>query len=448
MKDLIKGIWKNSGILEKILYIYVALLPFTDLCYLHFGAKRAGWAELVFLWLLILWLIKYVGKKIGLRKISLDAPVALMVVLFSISFFNSRNLLDSILEMSGLVYLIMLLCLIVSVISDQQKLRDLLSVVFITGSAIALAGLAVFAGALVTGKALGNPFLHYTMVESLARCFPRIKFVFESPNMMLSYLHVALVAGMIFFLSEKKAIRRFLIALVIVIILLASFLTGSRSFAGILLTLLMVQFWFGKGRLVSFLKYLTIAGFIFFLTVSIINTVWAVFPVEIRKDSDEKLIELKASYAYSIHFIRPVASINMFKKHPVIGVGFGTYNRNFRDNVDWDWFRQSFDFNAYPEYLSSVENKTLSFDPHSVFLGSLAETGLLGFLGLMYFFIAYMAMLIKRFRNSEKHSFQNIVYGCILAGFIGFLSNGANIDILSMRHFWFMMAIGVVSYEG
>lgn len=447
MKNLMNDIWKNSSISEKILYIYVALIPFIDLGYLHFGVKRVGCTELVFVGLFIAWTLRYIGGKIELRKTLLEFPIILMPALFSVSFFNSKNLLDSIAEMSGLIYLIALFYLIVSIVSNYQKLRYLLNMVFITGTAIAVAGLVIFAMALVTGKTLGNPFLYYTLVESLAHCFPRIKFAFESPNMMLSYLHFVLIAGIILFLLEKRRKRRFFIALSIAIVLLTSFFTGSRSFTGLLLSLLMVQLWFGKGRVVSFLKYITIAGFIFFLIASIVKTIWVVFPVDIRKNIDEKSIELKAGYAYSIHFIRPVASINMFRRHPVIGVGFGTYRENFGDNIDWEWFRQSFDFNAYPHYLASVKDKSLSFDPHSVFLGALAETGLLGFLGLLCFFIGYMMLLVKKFTDSQRHSIQNIIYGCILAGFIGFLLNGIAIDVLSMRHFWLMMAIGVTLHE-
>ena len=92
----------------------------------------------------------------------------------------------------------------------------------------------------------------------------------------------------------------------------------------------------------------------------------------------------------------------MIKKHPFIGVGFGTYNRHFKENVDWEWLRSAFGFKAYPGYVEAVENKTLNFDPHSVFLGALAETGLVGFFGLMYFFLAYMMLLVKRFRKSDK----------------------------------------------
>lgn len=447
MKNSMKGMWKNSSLLEKILYLYVAFMPFTDICRLQMGVKRVGCTELVFLVLLIAWALQYIGGKIKLQKTLLGFPIVLMLVLFSVSFFNSKNILDSIVETSGLIYLIVLFYLILSIIYNYERLVNFLNVVFITGTAVALAGIFIFGIALVTGNSSSNPFLYYSKIESMARLFPRIKFVFESPNMLLAYLHFVLTAGLILFLLERKGLKRFVILLSIIVILLTSFFTGSRSFTGLLLSLFIVQLWFGRGVTASFLKYITIAWFIFFLTASIIKTIWIVFPVEIRKNTDGRFIELKVGYSYSTHFIRPAASINMFKKHPIIGVGFGTYNKNVRDNVDWDWFRRSFDFDTYPEYLSSIENKTLNFDPHSLYLGALAETGLAGFFGLVYFLIRYMALLVKRFRDSKGNNIRNIAYGCVLAGFIGFLLNGITLDILSMRYLWVMMAIGAAPYE-
>jgi len=132
----------------------------------------------------------------------------------------------------------------------------------------------------------------------------------------------------------------------------------------------------------------------------------------------------------------------MFEKHPVIGVGYGTYTKHFKENVDWDWVRSSFGFEAYPQAIKVVEDKTLYFDPHSVYLGALAETGIVGFAGMMYFFLAYAVSLARKLKTDDK---KRIVTACILAGFLGFLLNGFTIDILSMRHFWFMMAIGALT---
>ena len=365
------------------------------------------------------------------------------------SFINSLNLFDGFAELAGLIYLIVLFILIIDIISTPQKFRRLLNIFLFISTIVSLIGLILLVLSLITGKMLDSRFLFYSTIESMAHHFPRINLTFETPNMMLSYLHVALILGAILFLSEKRIKARYLILSSIVIILIAAIFTGSRQFTGFILSLFIILCCFGKGRIASILKYLTFLGVIFFLAVTVITSIWVIFPVKVRNEENTKNISLKANCAYSMHFIPPIASINMVKKYPLVGVGFGTYNRNIKDNVDWKWVRDFFGFEAYPQYRQEIENETLNFDPHSLFLGALAEAGLIGFMGLMFFLIKYMALLVKRFRNSKRYSLENIVSGCVLAGFIGFLLNGLTTDILSMRHLWIMMAIGITitSYE-
>lgn len=442
MKKLI-NLWTHTALEEKILWVYTMLIPFTGVLYFHLGMKRVGFCDFVFFGLFVVWSIKYLIGKKKFKKTSLEFAFIFMFGLFSLSFINSVNLFASFVELAALIYLAALFILILNIISTPQRLRYLLNIYLFVSLVISLIGLYYFCLALSMDNAINSRFLFYNTIESMAHHFPRIQVTLETPNMMLSYLHAALIAGIILFLLEKRPKIRTLIFLSIAIILTVAFFTGSRRFTGLLLSLFIILCLFGKSKIISVVKYASFLGFIFFLVISVITSIWVVFPVELR--TDKRNINLKANYAYSLHFIQPVASINMLKKHPFIGVGFGTYNRHFKENVDWEWLRSAFGFEAYPEYTKSVENKTLSFDPHSVFLGTLAETGLVGFFGLICFFSMYMMLLIKRFRKSDKYSLQKIVSGCILAGFIGFLLNGLTMDILSMRHFWIMMAIGIAA---
>jgi len=443
MKALINA-WKNSVIEEKILWLYAALIPFSSVGYFHLAAKRVGCADLVFAALLVVWLIKYFRGKVKFRRTALEGPFILMTVLFSLSFINSVKIFDSLMELSGLIYLMLLFILIANIVKTREGFRYLLNTFLFTSVVISLAGLVSFGLAMITGDAANNKFLYYGTIESMAHHFPRIQSTLGNPNMLLTYLHAALIAGIILFLLEKRAKKRFLITASIVIILTTAFFTGSRRFTGLLLSLFIILCWFGRGKIPRALKYITFTGFIIFLIASFITTIWVIFPIKAARDADGKIVSVEADYTYSLHFLRPVASISMFKKHPVVGVGLGTYNRHFRENLDWEWVRSSFGFDAYPAAIKSVQDKTLNFDPHSVFLGALAETGLIGFAGLLYLFIAYAVLLAKRFKMTQgRPGLKRIVAGCILAGFIGFLLNGLTLDMLSLRHFWLMMAVGI-----
>jgi O-antigen ligase len=437
------NIWKESDWQEKLLYIYTILIPFIDYYARIILNKKILYADFVFIFLFIAWMAKYLSGKIKLKLTHLKFSLVLLPALFAVSFLNSSGIFSSIAELLGLIYLIVLFILASDILDSQGKIRFALYLYFFVSAILSVIGLGFFSLAMATGDLRTTSFLGYGTMESIAHHFPRIDLTFESANMALAYLHIALVFGIILFMTEKRKRLKAVIVLSLLIIMATAFFSGSRRFTGLLLSLFLILSWYGRGRVISALKYLLFLGFSIFLTVSIITSIWVVFPLKVTKDVSSKNIVISANYGYSIHSLLPAVSLNMFKKHPFVGVGLGTYNRNFRDYVDWEWLKTSFGFEAYPGYVELVKEKKLNFDPHSVFLGTLAETGLLGFCALIYFLATYAVTLAGRFRRSSHLTFDNIISGCVGACFIGFIFNALTLDILSMRHFWFMLAIGV-----
>jgi O-antigen ligase len=437
--------WKTAAVAEKLLCLYTIFIPFLDIFYIKFANKRIIWADFIFVILFVVWISRYFKGGADINKTSMELPLLLMLCSFIISFINSVNLLDSCLELGSLIYLAFLFILIVNIASGLDKLYLLLFVYISTCTFISSLGLWSLFVNVLSGNLGTRQLLTYNKIEAVAHHFPRLKLTFESPNMALAYLHVGLIFGVILFLLERKRSIRIFIILSIIIMLIAAFFTGSRRFTGLLLSLFIISCWYGRARIISVFKYLSFLGFVVFLVISFITTIWVVFPVNITKDN-AKVIKFQAHYSYSLHLLQYVTSFRMIKEHPILGVGLGTYNRRFKQYVDWHWLKSSFGFEAYPDHLKQVERKTLIFDPHCVFLGTFAETGIIGFFGLLYFFLQYINLLMRKFRKSENFTPQRVLSGCILAGFIGFMLNGITMDILSMRHFWFMMAIGL-SYK-
>ncbi|MDD5449059.1 MAG: hypothetical protein PHO42_00475 [Candidatus Omnitrophica bacterium] len=436
-------LYKKLDLEEVILWLFIALLPFSEFAYFTFGGKRIGYCDFIIAGLFITWLIRYASKRTKFQRSFLELPFLILLGAFLISFINSCSFLRSISETAGLVYLMVFFLLIINIASSLEKLRRLLTIYLAVAAVVSFVGLYYFCMATLNNKMPNNPFLLFGDIEAMAHHFPRIRLFFESPNMLLTYLHVALVLGTILLLLQKNHKIKFLIFLSIFIILTAAFFTGSRRFTGLILSLFIILCWFGKGKVPSLLKYLSFLGFIFFFITTIATSIWVIFPIRVAKDEGAKTVNLRLNYAYSLHHLQQVAPIGMFKKHPVIGVGIGTYNKHFKEYVDWQWVRSSFGFEAYPTYIEKIENKTLNFDAHSVYLGAIAETGLLGGMALCYFFSSFLVLLVAKFKKAKYHSdFQKILSGCILAGLIGFLLNGVITDILYMRHFWFMLALG------
>jgi len=442
--EKLKEFWSDFCIEEKLLMLYIIALFNMDIAAFVFRNKRILYADIVFLILFIIFVWRLVKREKQLKPTSLEIPLIIMVVLFTLSFLNSINLVSSFAELLGIIYLIILFFLISNIIETKKKLIPFLYLWMVISFIISLIGLSAFVLAIMNKDWINTQFLYYQTIESMAHHFPRIDSTFANANMFLTYLHVSLMFSIILFLFEENFKKRLFIIACISLILITAFFTGSRRFTGLLLSLFIILCFYGRGIFTSVLKNITFLFFLFFLILSVVTSIWVIFPFKVVKDENKKIVNLKMNYAYSLHLTQLVASINMIKNNPIIGVGFGTYNNHFKENVDWEWLRSSFGFEAYPEVIEAVENKTLNFDPHSVYLGTFAETGLVGFLGLIYFFFKYMSLLIKRFTKDRNLGLEKIVSGCILAGFIGFLLNGLTIDILSMRHFWFMIAVGII----
>ena len=230
MKGFLK-MWKDTGIEEKFLYLYVIFIPFTGVTSIPLGIKRVGLPEVLFLGWIASYIAAFIRRKATFCKSKLEIPLALLVGLFFVSFLNSIDLFGSFAEMSGLVYLIALFFLTINILSKGAKLRALLNVFLAVSTGVSIVALLLFLTAIVTGRFADNPFLQYTDMEAMAHSFPRIKFTLETPNMMLSYLHVSLIIGMILFLIEKKSkVKLFLMASIILIVITAFFYRFSQVY--------------------------------------------------------------------------------------------------------------------------------------------------------------------------------------------------------------------------
>ncbi len=439
----IKQIFKNSAIEVKLLWLYVAFLPLMNLPFCTFFGKRILLSDLIAVPLVLIALVKILQRKYKLNLTYVEYSLAIMLILFSLSFVNSTSVSNSIFEMVSLIYLIILFLITKSIIIDKQRLRAFLYIWIFTTMAVSLLGLAAFCISVWAKEVRGNMFLTYSLMDSMTHHFPRIHSTFVITNMFFSYLHISFIFAVILWMLESNQKNKFFLSVCIFLILITSFLTGSRRFAGLLLSVFLILSLFGKGKIASVLKYATFSGFLLFFIAYLITSIWIIFPLNLTRDEPAKKIALTADYSYSMHFLSPVVSVGMAKKHPIIGIGLGTYNKHFKEYVNWDWFRSSFGFKTYPEYNKVVEEKSVNFDPHSLFLGVLAETGLLGLFGLLIVIVIYVTNLLVRIKKSRNLNLTKIIPKCILAGLAGFLLNAITMDVLTMRHFWFMLAVGL-----
>ena len=95
---------------EKILWVYILLIPFSEKAGFILLGKRIGWLDIV-----ALLPIAFAGVNLIIRKkkpLPKDILRALffMPALSAFSFINSVNLKLSLIELSGLIYVIVFFC--------------------------------------------------------------------------------------------------------------------------------------------------------------------------------------------------------------------------------------------------------------------------------------------------------------------------------------------------
>lgn len=431
------GSFRKISLIEKIIYLYILILPIDSGGKLLLFNRKMQYADLLFPALFIVWCLYKLKQKSKGIKGRIPAPyliIALLLLVTLCSFINSINLMHSIAEWSGLLYLAVFFLIISDAIDSIEKFRRLLAVYSLSAVIAASTGLAAFWDYLITGRAAGNPFLFFWAAESSVLFFPRIKSFFYTPNMFVSFEHIGLVTaiGMLFLLNadtRKKAI----LSVCIGMMLIAVFLAGSQCLAGALLTLFIISLKF-KSRIARILKYIIFISTLLVIIFAFFTTVWMIYPVKIDNDREGKAINININYAYSHHIIPSIYGISMFRDHPFLGVGIGTFQDRYPKYIQMDI-----------EKISSVKMQVPPdriLDPHNTYTGALAEYGLLGFLAMLALFASFIKLLAGRVKERS-----DMLSYCLLAGLLGFLFNALFIDIMMMRHFWIFLAMILILHK-
>jgi len=166
------------------------------------------------------------------------------------------------------------------------------------------------------------------------------------------------------------------------------FLSGTRSGLIALLSLAILFFLrilltsAKRGRIITILALFAIG---FFVSVKMVQSA---FPLAVERVFS--LTSFSISNPASTDRLR-VDLINaawlMFLDHPTLGIGFGNFNLN------------------YGSYSQIFMNKQLMV--HNIFMGALAETGILGFISLMsiYIYIIYSALRALYLQKSDPGIF-------------------------------------------
>ena len=429
---------KKFDFTQKIVLSYIFVLPFMQITNMPIVKQKIQISEIIFSIFFIGFMVKLIRKRIELN-IDIILKLAIFLILCLIpSFINAQDKLVSSIEFIGIIYLVIMFGTISLFIKTKDFWLMSLKVWMLASLIIASFGIGGYVYYIFSAKP--NTFVAYfTNLQCVDEIFSfRVRSFFQHPNMLATYMHVSIVFIFILMLRKYFAKKSTGIFLAIVVSFLAVImLSKSRMIAGVFLSCALCFMPFRKLHF-RFLRYIFSVAAVLCIIFVILITTWWIFPVNFSIDSKTRKASVEFNVLPHTYLVRNKAAVRMVMDHPFLGVGMGGYYKANVSYTDWDEAILAYGM-LYPGFDDPGNNFV---DPHSTILGWTAETGFFGFIGIVSFFVGLLVILIRR-RSSCTTELSKYILWIFIGGELGFLVNSFYIDILTMRHFWFMNAMAV-----
>ena len=431
------------SLIEKLLFLYLILVPVMQVPSLPLLGQKIQYSDLIFPIIFAIWMARFLRRKSPINIDKLDFIILGLLTIFAISVAISSNRLKSSIEYIGILYIFCVYFLIKQLVSRANTWWRVINLWAIVSFAISLVGIGSYIAIILTGNS--NPFVREYEFGSFLNVGPRICSTFRNPNMLASYLHVTIVFGFILLRRAQQLKQKtFWIYLLIAVSLLGCFLAKTKILAGTFLSLFLILMLPQKSKLLLWSRYLVLIAFIFVFLLVFINIVWWIFPINISIDGET--LNIKVNRTHFTYYVFNKTALSMIKDKPFFGVGMGMYNAQFMNYVDVKELESAFHI-GYPDYEMGKDPFTMrikqkGLDPHSTYLGWAAETGLFS-LSIIVTMFFYYCLRLKQYFSRETDDFNKYIIGCFFAGMCGFLLHGFYIDILTMRHFWIFIGMGM-----
>ncbi len=438
------GVLRKISLTEKLLYLFIFLIPVMRVPALPLVNQKIQYSDLVFAFLFGIWLVQLFRGGKTFRRVPLAFPLGCMLILFLFSFTHTDSWLKSGIEYLGLLYLVAIYMLLFQLIDSPEMWWRVVACWCAISALLAITGIGAYLLFAIGGYS--NPLMVvydcYNNVNQ--QLVYRLASAFRHPAMLAMFLHVGIVFGFIFAARYKNSKDSIWGYAIVVLCFIAAILTKTRCAAGIAITLFFVLVSMPKKNI--FLSFARYASFIYAVVLSlavIIITVWWIVPVRIQKDPVQQKISVEFSTVHQIYFIHHWAEANMLKDYPWVGTGLGMYNAKSAKYIDWREVEKPYHM-IFPDIKEvEIDRYKTGVDPHSLYLGAGAEAGLLGLGGLLFFFVQTIRLLFKKARQMSDAS-EKYIIRIFLAGIAGFLFNGLYVDILTVRSLWVLIAMSLI----
>ena len=419
-----------EDVVHGLIYLYILTIPFQALWFRLIGLS-IGIPEIVFIILVPLAIIHIMcsGQKLWIDR--LDLFVFGWLATNILTGWHAGFDSVVITEIIKTAYLVVLYAILKWTITPEMITR--------IGEIIILSSLiAAITGIL--GFGLGYFGIDNTL--SITRPFPYLienviqaKGFMPSPNMLASIIMIG-----VFFqlqkLSKNKISPNGKNYLILITLLIGFFLTFSKTVVCLLIGII----------LILYLNYKSILSHTWQLTTKIavaalfIVYIFGTHFIIVEKDQDSKLLKgdyiagpaLTETVNYSIYpsqyWSLEEISFKAISQSFPWGLGPGKFN---------DYAHELKNNDAYPTHVPYP-------DPHSTYLGTLAENGLLGLIslfGIIYFVIKYSRKILSN-HTADQNMFASLPTVFIVIGI-----EALSTDVMNFRHYWILLILLVSTFQ-
>ncbi len=425
---------------DKIIYLYLILLPLMKLPKPAFMGGKVQYADLVFIPLFVLFIYGLFRKKLSFLRDKINIFLLILVTVANLSFWRSGLNGDILPDFLGLVYLVCLFFVLVFFINKREQFIRINFILFFLASAISVLGMIIFIlyNALDIEWLSGFVMPRAVTSQSSLVPFSRVFLFLNLPEMYINFALLGLAGAFVYkrYLRNHGIGRTGGVDFCIALIALSAFFSFSRSLAGLLLFLtLMLYGFYKKSGLVS--RALRISCFCLFVLIFvffIVAGLFEIYPVSFSPGNINALPQISFNSNLESRFYLAKAAVAAAGKHPFLGIGLGAFTDHFTG------FLNKADIGALSR-VCRVPPPLLRMDPHSLYFGAVAELGYLGLAVLLFTLSLILRKILKGYKEAGNDTFLRDSCYIFLCVFLGYLLNGLFVDMLSMRSFWVLLGL-------
>lgn len=343
-----------------------------------------------------------------LTKTKMDFPIALFLVIITISTITSTTFLGSIRDLALHLGDLSILFVLVNWIKDKNGLYVIITILIVTASLISLYGIYQY----LVGVELDETWIDMGTNPDIS---VRVYSIFDNPNILAEYLVMILPLSISMFIYSRMLNKKIIFFGASLVMLITLILTSSRGgWLGFAFSCTIFILLFKRGFLLGLIP-IGILGY-FILPDPIINRIMSI----------GNLRDTSNAYRLNMWLI----TLEIIRDNWMAGVGFGHL--------------------PYKETFENYSDTIVTYHSHNTYLQTLAEMGVPGLLVLLLFLLVLFKYGIKYLIKQDDRYIVLMATGA-LSSLAGIMVHGFFENILYLPKiiftFWIIVSIILVLFR-